>query len=71
MPNASLTKMVLTDPVACSKCGCKKQDENLDIGSPEVVQDQPRRMEPMIVNDAGSQQITSGGGRDNMGQHVA
>ncbi|KIK46038.1 hypothetical protein CY34DRAFT_800911 [Suillus luteus UH-Slu-Lm8-n1] len=62
------------DPVACSKCGCKKQrqDENLEILSPEVVQDQPQRRDPMIANDARSQQITtSGRGQNNMGQHVA
>ncbi|KAG2742946.1 hypothetical protein P692DRAFT_20858956 [Suillus brevipes Sb2] len=66
--NASLMKMVLTDPASCSKCcsGCKKQDENLENVSPELVQDQPQRREPMIANDARSQQITpnntSGGG---------
>jgi hypothetical protein len=67
VPNGSLTKMVLTDPVACSSCGCKKkQDEDLEIVFPEVVQKQPLKKDPMIANDARLQRIThnstSGGG---------
>ncbi|KAG2136030.1 hypothetical protein DEU56DRAFT_365214 [Suillus clintonianus] len=39
------------DPRACSCC-CRKQDEDLEMVYPEVMQDQPQRKDPMIANNA-------------------
>ncbi|KAG1861198.1 hypothetical protein DFJ58DRAFT_778090 [Suillus subalutaceus] len=42
-----------SDPAVCSYCCCKeKQDKDLEMVFPEVVQSQPRRKDPMIANDA-------------------
>ncbi|KAG2073949.1 hypothetical protein BDR04DRAFT_1116043 [Suillus decipiens] len=70
-----LAHKVLTEPGARALCFCcckEKQDQDLEMAYPEIVQDQPHGKDPMIANNASqrSQQI-SGEGQDNMRQHAA